>query len=121
MRLVEQIKTAAVRIALPSRLKVVFGQPVCKLDLRKGKTALIYGSDLALTFWDGLLGGAVLYEGLFNDPVFELGTDPKNVIPGNAWLFTNGIRCGMTFAEFKKLAGNKFLDDGSYETYVDGP
>jgi hypothetical protein len=98
-----------------------FGKPVCKLDLRKGKTALIYGSDLALTFWDGLLGGAVLYEGLFNDPAFELGTDSKNVIPGNAWSFTNGIRCGMTFAEFKKLAGNKFLDDGSYGTYVDGP
>jgi len=98
-----------------------FGQPVCKLDLRKGKTALIYGSDLALAFWDGLLGGAVLYEGLFNDPAFELGTDSKNVIPGNAWSFTNGIRCGMTFAEFKKLAGNKFLDDGSYGTYVDGP
>ncbi len=98
-----------------------FGEPVCKLDLRKGKTALIYENNWALTFWDGLLGGAVLYEGLFNDPAFELGTDSKNVIPGNAWSFTNGIRCGMTLAEFKKLAGEKLLYDEGYDTYVDGP
>ena len=31
------------------------------------------------------------------------------------------MRYGMTLAEFKKLAGDKFLHDGSYETYVNGP
>jgi hypothetical protein len=99
------------------------GQPACKLDLRKGKTALIYGSDLALTFWDGLLGGAVVKEGLFYDPDFALGTDSKNVIQRNAWSFTNGMRYGMTFAEFKKLAGENLLYDSNYDTYtyVKGP
>jgi len=97
------------------------GQPACKLDLRKGKTALIYGSDLALSFWDGLLGGAVLQEGVFNYRDFELGADPHNALHRNAWSFTNGIRCGMTFAEFKKLAGKKFLYDGCYGAYADGP
>ena len=99
------------------------GQPACKLDLRKGKTALIYGSDLALTFWDGLLGGAVVQEGLFYDPDFASGTDSKNVIQRNAWSFTNGMRYGMTLAEFKKLAGENLLHDGNYDayTYVNGP
>ena len=97
------------------------GQPACKLDLRKGATALIYGRDLVLSFWDGLLGGAVVKEGLFYDPDFALGTDSKNVIQRNAWSFTNGMRYGMTVAEFKKLAGTNLLHDDSYGTYVSGP
>lgn len=97
------------------------GQPACKLDLRKGETAHIYGNDLALVFWDGLLGGAVLQEGLFNSHDFELGKDFNNAFHRNAWSFPNGIRHGMALAEFKKLAGKNFLHDGSYGTYVDGP
>ena len=96
------------------------GQPVCKLNLRKGKTALIYGSDCAFTFWDGLLGGAVLEEGLFNRD--ELGIASLNGFARHDWSFTNGIRPGMTLGECKKLMGNTFqVSNGSYGAYADGP
>ncbi len=96
------------------------GQPVCKLDLRKGKTALIYGRDCAFTFWDGLLGGAVLKEGLFSPD--ELGIASLNGFAKNDWSLTNGIRPGMTLAEFKKLVGKTFqFSNGSFAAYADGP
>ena len=102
--------------ASPEQVIELLGQPTSKLDLQKGKSALIYVESFALIFEEGKLCGLLSSQNIryalaqsfgkakssgffINDQIIENFTK---------WSFTNGVKPGMSLAEAEKRIGKKF-------------